>query len=49
MAQLDAIMAYIIQLEEELNEAKTFEECQLINKRLKRWLELYKEQANKTK
>jgi len=47
MAQLDVIMAYMIQLEEELASAKTFEECQAINKRLKRWLELYKEQANK--
>jgi len=46
MAQLDAIMAIIIQHEEEMDKAKTLEECKEINKRLKRWLELYKEQAN---
>ena len=47
MAQIDAIMAYIIQTEEELEKAKTIEEYQLIQKRLKRWLELYKLQARK--
>jgi len=46
MAQLDAIMAYIIQLQEELAAAKTFEECQVITTRLARWLELYKEQED---
>jgi len=47
MALLDAIMATVIHHEEKLSEAKTIEEFQEIHKELKRWLELYKEQANK--
>jgi len=47
MAQLDAIMATIILHEEKLSNAQTIEEYQEIHKELKRWLEIYKEQANK--
>ena len=47
MAQLDAIMATIILHEEKLAEVKTLEESQAVHKELKRWLEIYKEQAKK--
>lgn len=47
MAQLDAIMATIILHEERLAKAQTIEEYQTIHLELKRWLEIYKEQANK--
>ena len=47
MEEINAIMAYIIQTQEELAAAQSFEECQVITKRLTRWLELYMEQPSK--
>ena len=47
MPQLDAIMANLIQLSEDLDKAKTLEEYQEVSDRLARWLTLYKEQTNK--